>query len=103
MSLMKLQKEVKHSMKAAFAEGTTKNVEAQWRAYLLFCEFYRLKALPTTSDIFVPLCTVFMSVLQIGGVCEELHFRRQNHALLFRCRVSCTTTGALETIIQRSG
>ena len=36
MSLMKLQKEVKHSMKAAFAEGTTKNLEAQWKAYLLF-------------------------------------------------------------------
>ena len=63
---MKLQKEVKHSMRAAFAEGTTKNLEAQWKAYLLFCEFYRLKALPTSSDILCLyaqfLCRSFKSV-----------------------------------------
>ena len=53
-------------MKAAFAEGTTKNLEVQWKAYLLFCEFYGLKALPTTSDILCLyaqfLCRSFKSV-----------------------------------------
>ena len=53
-------------MKAAFAEGTTKNLEVQWKEYLLFCEFYGLKALPTTSDILCLysqcLCRSFKSV-----------------------------------------
>ena len=62
---MKLQKEVKHSMRAAFAEGTTKNLEAQWKAYLLFCEFYRLKALPTSSDI---LCLYAQSGFALGFI-----------------------------------
>ena len=42
MSVEVLQKEVKTSMKAAFAEGTSKNLEVQWRAYLLFFKFYGL-------------------------------------------------------------
>ena len=78
---MKLQKEVKHSMRAAFAEGTTKNLEAQWKAYLLFCEFYRLKALPTSSDILCLyaqfLCRSFKSVESvknyISGV-KTMHY-----------------------------
>ena len=38
-------------MKAAFAEGTSKNLRVQWRAYLLFCDFYGLKSIPTTYEI----------------------------------------------------
>ena len=37
-------------MKAAFAEGTSKNLRVQWRAYFLFCEFYGLKPIPTTTE-----------------------------------------------------
>ena len=77
MSLMKLQKEVKHSMEAAFAEGTAKNLEAQWKAYLLFCEFYRLKALPTTSDILCLyaqfLCRSFKSVESVKNY-KTMHY-----------------------------
>ena len=50
MSVEVLQKEVKTSMKAAFAEGTPKNLKAQWRAYLLFCKFYGLKTIPATTE-----------------------------------------------------
>ena len=50
MSLEVLKKEVKTSMKAAFAEGTSKNLKVQWRAYLLFCKFYGLKTIPATTD-----------------------------------------------------
>ena len=64
MYLKKLQKEVKHSMMAAFDEGTTKDIEAQWKAYLLFCEFYRLKALPTISDI---LCLYAQSYVGLSN------------------------------------
>ena len=49
MSLGVLQKEVKTSMKAAFAEGTSKNLKVQWRAYLLFCKFYGLKTILATT------------------------------------------------------
>ena len=37
-------------MKAAFAEGTSKNLKVQWRAYLLFCNFYGLKTIPATTE-----------------------------------------------------
>lgn len=51
MSLRSLKKDVKQTMKAAFAERTTRNLRVQWKAYFLFCEFYGLKAVPTTSDV----------------------------------------------------
>ena len=37
-------------MKAAFAEGTSKNLKVQRRAYLLFCNFYGLKTIPATTE-----------------------------------------------------
>lgn len=81
MSLMNLKKDVKQSMKAAFAEGTTRNLEVQWKAYFLFCEFYGLKALPSTSDILCLyaqfLCRSFKSVKSvknyISGV-KTMHY-----------------------------
>ena len=51
MALEVLQKEVRQSMRAAFSEGTSKNLKIQWRSYLLFCKFYGLKAIPTTVEI----------------------------------------------------
>ena len=51
MSLEVLQKEVRQSLKAAIAEGTSKNLKTQWRSYFLFCKFYGLKAIPTTVEI----------------------------------------------------
>lgn len=35
--LITLNKEVKQSMKVAYAEGTFKNLRIQWGSYLLFC------------------------------------------------------------------
>lgn len=49
-SLEALQSEVRHSMRAAFSEGTSRNLKVQWRAYFLFCKFYGLKAIPTTVE-----------------------------------------------------
>ena len=81
MFLKKLQKEVKHSLTAAFTESTTKNLEAQWKAYLLFCEFYRFKALPTITYILClyaqSLCRSFKSMESvknyISGV-KTIHY-----------------------------
>ena len=36
ISLKILRNEVKDSLRAAFAEGTHKNLQVQWRAYFLF-------------------------------------------------------------------
>ena len=51
MSLVVLQKQVKTSMKAAFAEGTHKNLRVQWKAYFLFCNFYGLVPIPATTEV----------------------------------------------------
>ena len=50
MSLEVLQKVVRQSMKAAFSEGTSKNLKLQWRSYILFCKFHGLWAIPTTVE-----------------------------------------------------
>ena len=50
MSLEILQKEVRNTVKAAFAEGTSKHLRVQWRAYFLFCDFYGLKPIPNSTE-----------------------------------------------------
>lgn len=46
-----LRKELKRSKRAAFAEGTSKNLKVQWESYLLFCKYFHFKPLPTTEEI----------------------------------------------------
>ena len=50
MSLKILQKQVRDSVKAAFAEGTSKKLRVQLRAYFHFCKFSGLKPIPTTTE-----------------------------------------------------
>lgn len=50
ISLDVLQREVKSSMKAAFATSTSKNLRIQWKAYFLVCKFYGLKPIPSTVE-----------------------------------------------------
>ena len=69
MSLEVLQKEVRQSMKAAFAVGTSKNLKTQWRSYFLFCKFYGLKAIPTTVEI---LCLYGQFLVQSFKSVESL-------------------------------
>ena len=44
--LRSLNREVKQSMKSAYAEGTYKNLRIQWESFLLFCEYYKLEPFP---------------------------------------------------------
>ena len=37
ISLSALKTEVRQSMKAAFSDGTAKNLKVQWKSYFLFC------------------------------------------------------------------
>ncbi|XP_019616155.1 PREDICTED: uncharacterized protein LOC109463749 [Branchiostoma belcheri] len=47
--LAALDRDVVGAKQSAFAEGTYKNLKTQWRAYLLFCEHFRLTALPAKT------------------------------------------------------
>lgn len=50
-ALKRLHRELNFSMRSAFAEGTTRNLEIQWKSYLLFCEAFNFEAFPTSTDI----------------------------------------------------
>ncbi|KAI8483473.1 hypothetical protein Bbelb_388050 [Branchiostoma belcheri] len=43
------QATVAAAKRSAFSAGTYNNLRTQWRSFLLFCEYYGLPALPTTS------------------------------------------------------
>lgn len=45
----KLEDDLKTSMNAAFAEGTSRNLKIQWQAYYLFCEAFQRRALPAST------------------------------------------------------
>lgn len=51
--LSRLDQEVAKSKRAAFAEGTCKNLTTQWRSYLLFCEHFGIEPLPTTTNTLI--------------------------------------------------
>ena len=48
--LRKLKKELSRSKKAAFAEGTSKNLWLQWQSYFLFCMYFEFVSLPAGAD-----------------------------------------------------
>ena len=45
-----LRKDLKSSRRSAYAVGTLKNLKIQWEAYLMFCIFFGLQKLPSTSN-----------------------------------------------------
>ena len=47
-----LKKDVKESTRATYALGTKKNLLVQWRAFLLFCIYFKLSFFP------VSMCTI---------------------------------------------
>lgn len=48
--LHKLRRDLDRSNKAAYAEGTRKNLRIQWESYLLFCNYFSLVSLPATTN-----------------------------------------------------
>ena len=42
-----LHREVKISMRKAYASGTFKNLHCQWELYFMFCDYFNLQDLPT--------------------------------------------------------
>ena len=48
--LQNLRTDLQKSNKAAYAEGTRKNLKIQWEAFLLFCTYFHLVSLPVSTD-----------------------------------------------------
>ena len=48
--LDKLKRDLIQSNKAAYAEGTRKNLQVQWESYLLFCTYFQFVSLPTSTE-----------------------------------------------------
>lgn len=48
--LNKLKKDLDQSNKAAYAEGTRRNLIVQWESYLLFCTYFNFISLPTNTN-----------------------------------------------------
>ena len=47
----KLRWQLKETQRAAFAEGTHKNLLTQWKAFLVFCDQYQYQAMPVSTDM----------------------------------------------------
>ena len=47
--LCKLKRDLDQSNKAAYADGTRKNLRVQWEAYLLFCAYFSFVSIPTST------------------------------------------------------
>ena len=48
--LRKLKRDLDHSNKAAYADGTRKNLRVQWESYLLFCAYFNFVSIPTNTS-----------------------------------------------------
>ena len=45
-----MKRDLDHSNKAAYADGTRKNLQVQWESYLLFCTYFQFVSLPTSTE-----------------------------------------------------
>ena len=45
-----LRNELKTSRRSAFAEESVKNLKIQWESYLMFCLYFGLSYLPSTTE-----------------------------------------------------
>lgn len=45
-----LKADLKTSRRSAYAEGTTRNMKVQWESYLMFCIYFGLQYLPSSTE-----------------------------------------------------
>lgn len=50
LALGSLRDAMRSSRRAAYSTGTVANLRTQWRAYLLFCRYFGLSAVPSSSN-----------------------------------------------------
>lgn len=54
--LVTLNRDLRKTRRAAFADGTHKNHISQWRTYLAFCNYFSLECLPASLDTVCLFC-----------------------------------------------
>ena len=81
--LQKLQEKLKRIKKEAFARGTTKNLEAQWRTFLLLCVYFQFNPVPAMIEC-VCLFAQFLSRSSkaVPSIQNYISGVRMLHALL---------------------
>ena len=48
--LHNLRQDLRTSTKAAYAEGSRRNLKVQWESFLLFCTYFKFVSLPATTE-----------------------------------------------------
>lgn len=78
-----LQKELHATRKAAFAEGTTKNLWWQWKLFIMFCTYFSFNPLPATIECLC-LYAQFLSrsFKSVSSICNYISGVRTLHVLL---------------------
>ena len=81
--LIVLNKEVKQSMKVAYAEGTFKNLRIQWESFLLFCFYYKLNPFPVDVETLCLYAQILSrSFISVQSVRKYLSAVKTLHSLL---------------------
>ena len=50
MEMASLRREMRQSRKAAFADGISRNLITQWKAYFMFCIYFNFPILPSSTN-----------------------------------------------------
>jgi hypothetical protein len=89
-----LRRELGQSKRAAYAQGTRKNLRTQWETYLLFCTYFELKPLPASLET-VCLYAQFLarSFVSIDSVKNYVSGVKLLHSF---CDLDFVHTGAFE-------
>ena len=48
--LLSLRRDLKRSLRSAYSSGTYSNLRTQFKAYILFCSYFKLRSLPASLD-----------------------------------------------------
>ena len=56
LQLLALKRELQRARRAAYAEGTQRNHRTQWRAFLMFCNYFNLCQVPASVDVLCLFC-----------------------------------------------
>ncbi|XP_078682292.1 uncharacterized protein LOC144916787 [Branchiostoma floridae x Branchiostoma belcheri] len=96
--LQRLDLQVAQAKRSAFAPGTYRNLQTQWRAFLLFCEHFDLTALPATSRTLVRYAQFLSrSLRSVQTIRIYLHGVKQLH--LFHDLTPPDTTFDLKLVL----
>ena len=80
--LRSLRRALDRSRRAAYAEGTFRNLSTQWRAYLLFCFYFGFVSVPSSSHTLCLYAQFLSSYVTPGTIRNYLNGVRVLHLYL---------------------